>query len=62
MYINWNKYIKQDERFKRSEVNAVLKGDSTKARNILGWKPKTSFEEMVSKMVNNDIKLLKIKK
>ena len=37
----------------------VLRGDSTKAQNELGWKPNTSFEEMVSKMVNNDIQLLK---
>ena len=35
-----------------------LAGDSSKAREELGWKPKTSFEEMVSKMVTNDIKLI----
>jgi GDPmannose 4,6-dehydratase len=35
-----------------------LAGDSSKAREELGWKPKTSFDEMVSKMVANDIKLL----
>jgi GDPmannose 4,6-dehydratase len=37
----------------------VLRGDSSKAKEKLGWKPNTSFEEMVSKMVNNDIQLLK---
>ena len=37
----------------------VLCGDSTKVRETLGWLPKTSFEEMVSTMVVNDIKLLK---
>ena len=36
----------------------VLCGDSSKAEKILGWKPTTSFSELVSKMVNNDIKLL----
>ena len=45
----------------RPEVKGVLKGDSTKAKNILGWKPKTSFEDMVSKMVKNDIKILEKK-
>ena len=34
-------------------------GDSSKAHKVLGWKPKTSIQEMVSRMVNNDIKLLK---
>jgi GDPmannose 4,6-dehydratase len=37
---------------------AVLCGDSSKARDILGWKPKTSFEQMVVNMVDNDLKLL----
>tara|TARA_Y100000004_G_scaffold78826_1_gene88692 strand:+ start:3483 stop:4502 length:1020 start_codon:yes stop_codon:yes gene_type:complete len=58
---NWEKYVKQDEKFMRPEVKAVLKGDSTKAKNVLGWKPKTSFENMVSKMVKNDIKKLENK-
>jgi GDPmannose 4,6-dehydratase len=37
---------------------AVLCGDSTKAREKLGWEPRTSFNEMVSRMVQNDIKLI----
>ena len=37
---------------------AVLCGDSTKARNVLSWTPKTSFEEMVNRMGDNDIYLL----
>ena len=36
----------------------VLRGDSTKAREVLGWKPKTSFDQMVNKMVSSDIKRL----
>ena len=36
----------------------VLRGDSSKALSDLGWKPNTSFEELVSKMVKNDIDLL----
>ena len=34
-----------------------LRGDSSRAQEELGWKPKTSFEEMVSRMLKNDIKL-----
>jgi GDPmannose 4,6-dehydratase len=55
---DWDKYVKQDSRFMRPAEVAVLCGDSTKAREVLGWYPRTSFEEMVSKMVKNDIKLL----
>ena len=33
----------------------VLRGDSKKAQTELGWKPKTPFEELVKKMVKNDI-------
>jgi GDPmannose 4,6-dehydratase len=34
----------------------LLLGDSTKARNELEWKPETSFEQLVEKMVTNDLK------
>ena len=56
---NWSKYVKFDSRFLRPVDPMYLLGDATKAREKLGWKPKTSFTEMVSKMVNNDISLLK---
>jgi GDPmannose 4,6-dehydratase len=35
----------------RPEELPYLKGDSTKIRNILGWEPRITFEEMVSEMV-----------
>ena len=36
----------------------VLRGNSEKAFNKLGWKPKTNFNQLVEIMVNNDLKLL----
>ena len=57
--VDWSDYVKQDDRYMRPAEVAVLCGDSTKAKNKLGWKPKTSFKEMVSKMVANDIRILK---
>ena len=56
---DWDSYIKIDPRFMRPAEVDVLKGDYTKAKNELGWEPKTSFEELVKKMVDNDIKILK---
>ena len=56
---DWSKYVKQDERFMRPADVYYLRGNADKAREELGWKPKTSFDEMVRKMVQNDIELLK---
>lgn len=39
--------------FRPAEVEELL-GDSTKARTILGWTPKCSFEELVKEMVDSD--------
>ena len=55
---DWSNYVKQDERYMRPADVYYLRGDSTRAKNELGWEPKTSFEDMVSKMVTNDIELL----
>ena len=54
---DWERFVIQDERFMRP-AEVVLCGDSTKAREKLGWKPETSFKQMVSNMVGNDIDLL----
>ena len=58
---DWNKYVKQDPRFMRPAEVDVLKGDYSKAHKMFGWKPKTSFEELIIKMVNSDLKKLEIK-
>ena len=56
--LDWQEFVKVDERFFRpAEVNILL-GDSSKAQNQLGWKPKVSFEEMVQMMVDRDLQLL----
>ena len=55
---DWERFVIQDERFMRPAEVAVLCGDSTKAREVLGWEPETSFKQMVSNMVANDIDLL----
>uniref|UniRef100_A0A667ZCP3 GDP-mannose 4,6 dehydratase n=1 Tax=Myripristis murdjan TaxID=586833 RepID=A0A667ZCP3_9TELE len=44
--------------FRPTEVD-YLQGDSTKAEQYLGWKPKVTFEELVKEMVDADIELMK---
>jgi len=56
--MDWEKYVGQDPRFMRPAEVDVLRGDSSKALSDLGWKPKTSFVELVGKMVKNDIRRL----
>ena len=55
---DWEKYVLQDERYMRPAEVAVLCGDSSKAREVLGWEPETSFERMIINMITNDIELL----
>jgi len=55
---NWEQYIKIDPKFMRPAEVDVLRGNHTKAKDKLGWQPKTSFRDMVKTMVMNDIKIL----
>lgn len=59
---NWEKYIKINPQFNRPAEVHKLKGDSTKSKNKLGWEPKTSFNDLVNLMVDEDIKRLKNEK
>ena len=55
---DYKKYIKINPKFVRTNEIHNLKGDYSKIKNKLGWQPKTSFEEMIDIMVNNDLKLI----
>lgn len=59
---DWSSYIKQDPRYMRPSEVDVLRGDYTKAKAVLNWQPVTTFSQLVSRMVENDINLLKAKK
>ncbi len=58
---NWQDYVVQDPRFMRPAEVDLLVGDASKAQKKLGWKPKTSFKELVKIMVKADLERLKIK-
>ncbi len=47
-----------DDAFKRPAEVDLLVGDSTKAERELGWRPGTTFEELIRLMVDADRKLL----
>ena len=49
-------YVVIDDNFKRPAEVDLLVGDASKAKKVLGWEPKVNFEELVSRMVNHDLK------
>ena len=53
--LEWEKYVKVDERFMRPADVPELRGDASKARQKLGWAPETTFEELVQMMVEADL-------
>jgi GDPmannose 4,6-dehydratase len=46
------KYIKTDKKYLRPEELNYLRGDSTNIRQVLNWKPKYTFEQMMDEMIN----------
>jgi GDPmannose 4,6-dehydratase len=54
--LDWQDYVEIDKSFFRpAEINDLV-GDYSKAEKVLGWKPKTSFEDLVKIMVDNEMK------
>ena len=52
------KYLKLDERLLRPQEVPFLLGDASRARDKLGWVPKTSFKELVKEMYESDLDLI----
>lgn len=52
---DWEQYVYTDPRFFRPAEVDLLVGDATKAETVLGWKRKVGFDELVQKMVDNDL-------
>ena len=53
--LDWKKYVEVDSRFLRPADVNTLRGDPEKARRLLGWEPKVSFDELVTMMVDADV-------
>jgi GDPmannose 4,6-dehydratase len=56
--LDYRQYVVIDERFHRPAEVDQLVGDSTKARQILGWRPTYTFAELVKEMVHSDLETL----
>jgi GDPmannose 4,6-dehydratase len=56
--LNWQDYVEFDERYLRPAEVELLIGDSTKARQKLGWTPSVTFEGLVALMVEADLQAL----
>ncbi len=55
--MDWQRYVEIDPRYYRPAEVDLLLGDATKARRVLGWKPKVDFKQLVRLMVDHDLKL-----
>ncbi len=55
--LDWHKYIQTDPRYLRPAEVDLLQGDSSKARRLLGWKPRVDFEHLIQMMVEADLEL-----
>lgn len=56
--LDWEDYVTVDPKYFRPTEVDVLRGDPAKAKEILGWEPKITFEELITEMVDYEMRLL----
>ena len=56
--LDWKKHVVIDPKFVRPAEVDLLIGDASKAKQRLGWQPRTSFTDLVQLMVDSDLELL----
>ena len=54
--LDWQKYVVIDEAYMRPADVHELRGDASKAMRVLGWKPTTTFDELVREMLDYDLR------
>lgn len=60
--LDWKDYVETDPRYFRPSEVDLLQGDASKARKVLNWKPKVTFEQLAKTMTDADMKLAKEQK
>ena len=53
--LDYERYVRVDERFLRPIDITETRGDASKARRVLGWEPRVGFEELVAMMVDSEV-------
>jgi len=56
--LDYEEFVRTDQRFIRPAEVDLLVGDATKARDVLGWKCETDFYALIEMMVDADLKAL----
>jgi GDPmannose 4,6-dehydratase len=54
--LDWQKHVTTDQRFLRPTEIEAQRGDYSKAKAVLGWEPQTTFRDLVTLMVDADLK------
>jgi GDPmannose 4,6-dehydratase len=54
---DWAPYVNSDDRFLRPAEVDQLVGDSSRAKDVLGWEPKVEFPDVLAEMVRSDVEL-----
>ena len=55
--LDWQKYVKYDQRYERPSEVELLIGDPAKLKRQIGWEPKVKFKELVRIMTEADLEL-----
>jgi GDPmannose 4,6-dehydratase len=55
--LDWHQYVEIDPRYFRPTEVDLLLGDASKAKKILGWKPKVGFRELAKMMIDTDLRI-----
>jgi len=53
--LNWQEYVRVDEKYPVLLDDGTLRGDYSKAKRVLGWEPKVKFDGLVELMVKEDM-------
>ncbi|NLH18072.1 MAG: GDP-mannose 4,6-dehydratase [Phycisphaerae bacterium] len=55
--LDWHKFVEIDPRYFRPTEVDLLQGDASKAKRVLGWKPKVGFRELARMMIDHDLRI-----